>query len=236
MKRLLTNECRMDFMSRYPDKFFDLAILDPEYGIGASKPSKKSSKVKQSNGTVLNVDMPDYGSKDWDDRPPPPEYFDEVYRVSKRQIIFGANYFGLKGGILIWDKLNAGSDQYDAEIAWLSWTKSVRTVYYMWHGMMQGFVCSSNINLAFRQQGNKELNEKRIHPTQKPVKLYEWMLREYAKEGDLIMDAGLGSGSSVIACDNLGFDIYGCENDTEEYDKMQKRLYQHDRSKQHSLY
>jgi site-specific DNA-methyltransferase (adenine-specific) len=222
----ITNECNMELMKRYPDNYFDLAIVDPEYGIGASKPSKKPNKAKQKNGNILNVKTLNYKHKDWDDKPAGSDYFNEVKRVSKNQIIWGVNYYdyNLTGGRIVWDKLNGESDQFDCEIAYNSLNKRTDIVRFMWSGMMQGSSISRLISKSNYQQGNKSLNEKRIHPTQKPVKLYEWLLMNYAKPNDKILDTHLGSGSIAIACHNLKFDLTACELDTEYYNASIKRI------------
>jgi site-specific DNA-methyltransferase (adenine-specific) len=218
MKEIFENRDCMEVMAEYPDKYFDIAIVDPPYGLGASSPTKKKERVLQKNGTFLKVNSPDYGKKDWDKAVPDNTYFKELERVSKKQVIWGGNYFGLSGGCLVWDKLNGSSDQYDAEIAHLSWTKEVRTVYYMWSGMFQGLACSSDIKEALRQQGNKKLNEKRIHPTQKPIKLYMWLLNQYCNTGDKILDTHLGSFSHAIAAERFGVgEFVGCEMDKDHF-------------------
>lgn len=214
-------------MAEMPDNAFDLAIVDPEYGIDAGNPSKKPCKVRQKNGSILPTPKSTYKTGGWDKTPCNENVINEIVRVSKRQIVWGANYLGLKGGVLIWQKLNGESDQYDAEIAWLSWTNAIRTVYYLWAGMFQGENLSTKPIKALNQIGNKSLNEKRIHPTQKPVKLYEWLLTNYANEGDTILDTHLGSGSIAIACHNLGFSLTGFELDPDYFNAAKKRLQQH---------
>ena len=217
----------MELMARYPDNYFDLAIVDLEYCIGASKPSIKPNTAVQKNGNKLKIKQPNYIQKDWDFKLSSDCYLKELFRVSKKQIIFGGNYYGLKGGYLVWDKLNGESDQFDCEMAWISDSKRTDIIYYLWAGMFQGVYCGKDVRKALVQQGNKQLNEKRIHPTQKPVKLYEWLLMNYAKEGDKILDTHLGSGSIAIACHNLKFDLTACELDTEYYEASLKRLAQH---------
>jgi site-specific DNA-methyltransferase (adenine-specific) len=223
----ITNEDNMALMARYPDKYFDLAIVDLEYCIGASKPSKKPTSVKQKNGSILPVKQANYIPKDWDFKKSDERYLQELIRVSKRQIIWGGNYYGLTGGYLIWDKLNGQTDQFDVEMAWLSWTQRTDRFYYMWSGMMQGNYCGKDIRKALVQKGDKSLNEKRIHPTQKPVPIYEWILMNYASEGDKILDTHLGSGSIAIACHNLGFELTACELDADYYASAMKRIEQH---------
>ena len=190
----------MEGMKNFPDKHFDLAIVDPPYGINASKGMWGSS----NKGKVT-----DYGKRDWDKSIPPEEYFLELQRVSKNQIVWGGNYFGLKPSScwLVWDKLNS-ADFADCELAWSSFESAVRKFAYRWNGMLQ------------QNMKDKEI---RIHPTQKPVALYEWLLQNYAKQGDKILDTHLGSGSSRIAADKLGFSFTGYELDKEYFDAQEKR-------------
>lgn len=213
----------VEYMKTIEDNFFDWAICDIEYGIGASKPSKKPHTVKQINGNILNVKQNNYKHSDWDFKKSTPEYFEQLFRVSKKQIIFGGNYYGLEGGYLVWDKLNGLTDQYDCELAWLSFTKRTDLVYYMWSGMIQGETPSRDVRKALYQQGNKKLNEKRIHETQKPVKLYDWIILEYGIKGK-VFDSHLGSGSNRIANYMNGNDFYACEIDKEKFDKQEKRF------------
>lgn len=219
----------LEAMRAMPDNSYDLAIVDPPYGIGASKVTKKPHNIKQKNGSRLQVKNNNYKPKDWDALPPNKDYFIELKRISKNQIVFGVNYYNtyLGSGRIVWDKLNWGSDQQDAEIAYTSFHKSTRIVRYMWHGMFQGYTASNKIEIANRQMGNKSYNEKRIHPTQKPVKLYEWLLDNYAKEGDRILDTHLGSGSIALACHNRGFSLDAYEIDEEYYNAATERLRVH---------
>ena len=216
----------IEYMKTVEDNFFDWAICDIEYGIGASKPSKKPHTVKQSNGSFLNVKQNNYTHSDWDFKKSSPEYFKQLFRISKNQIIFGGNYYGLEGGYLVWDKLNGLTDQYDCELAWLSFTKRTDLVYYMWSGMIQGETPSRDIRKALRQIGNKKLNEKRIHETQKPVKLYDWIINEYKIKGK-VFDSHLGSGSNRIANALNGNDFYACEIDEEKFLAQEKRFKQY---------
>ena len=188
-------------LKRYADNHFDLAIVDPPYGINASKGTWGSS----NKGKVT-----DYGKKDWDKAIPTEEYFLELQRVSKNQVIWGGNYFGLQPSScwLVWDKLNS-ADFADCELAWSSFESAVRKFTYRWNGMLQ------------QNMKDKEI---RIHPTQKPVALYEWILSKYAKEGDLILDTHLGSGSSRIAAYKGRFNFVGFEIDQEYYEKQEKRF------------
>jgi len=225
----ITNEDNMELMARYPDNYFDLAIVDPPYGIGASKPSKKPNKAKQKNGEILSVKTAEYTHKDWDNKLADSDYFKELKRVSKNQIVWGCNYysFDLTGGRIVWDKMNGDSDQFDCEIAYNSLNKRTDIVRFMWSGMIQGLNISKLISKANVQQGNKKLNEKRFHPTQKPVKLYEWLLMNYANEGDKILDTHLGSGSIALACHNRGFELTACELDKDYYEAAIKRIQNH---------
>lgn len=227
-KITITNEDNMELMKCYPDNYFDLAIVDVEYCLGASKQSKKPEFVKQKNGKKLKVkNTNSYTQKDWDFKKSADSYFNELFRVSKNQIIFGGNYYGLEGGYLVWDKLNGESDQFGCELAWLSFTKRTDIVRFLWSGMFQGITAGVDVNKTNIQQGNKQLNEKRIHPTQKPVALYKWILDKYAKEGDKILDTHLGSGSIAIACHDYGFELTACELDSEYYDKAIERIKNH---------
>jgi site-specific DNA-methyltransferase (adenine-specific) len=200
----ITNEDNMELMKRFPDNHFDLAIVDPPYGIDASKGTWGSS----NKGKVTN-----YGKKDWDNQPPTDEYFVELRRVSKNQIIWGGNYFGLPASScwLVWDKLNSG-DFADCELAWTSFTTAVRKFTWRWNGMLQQ---------------NMKDKEQRIHPTQKPVALYKWLLDKYAKPNDKILDTHLGSGSIAIACHDYGFDLTACELDKGYFDASMLRLKNH---------
>lgn len=217
---------RMVFLKRFPDKFFDLFIDDPPYGIGADTPSVKPNTVRQSNGNVISIKQSIYPKSDWDSKVPPPEYFDEVKRVSKEQIIWGVNYFNydFTGGRIVWDKLNGDTDQYDCEIAYCSINNRTDLVYYMWRGMIQGSYCGRNLNKAINQKGNKKLNEKRIHPCQKPVILYAWLLNQYSKKGDKIGDAHMGSQSCRIAAYKLERDFWGCDRDEHFFNAGDERF------------
>ena len=215
----------MELLKNTEDNFYDLAIVDPEYGIGADKPSSKPNRVKQKNGSTLNIKSVEYKHKDWDNKPAGFDYLQELKRVSKNQIIWGCNYynFPLMGGRIVWDKLNGKSDQFGCEVAYCSMNKRTDILYYMWAGMMQGYYIGNEVKKALIQQGNKTLNERRIHPTQKPVKLYEWLLINYAKEGNKILDTHLGSGSIAIACNRLKYELTACELDTEYFEGSVKR-------------
>ena len=197
-----TNEDNMLMMARYTDNHFDLAIVDPEYGIDVDN-NKKGNFV-----------MTKHKSKGWDKKPPPSKYFKELFRVSKKQIIWGGNYFPLplKKGWICWDKVNPLKGKFsDFELAWTSFLNCDRIYKQEWIGFGRKFV---------------EKNPS-IHPTQKPIRLYEWILMNYAKEGDKILDTHRGSASLDIACHNLGFDLVTCELDTDYFNDGNKRLKQH---------
>ncbi len=193
----ITNEDNMKLMARYPDKYFDLAIVDPPYGIGASK---RKNKTKNS---VIQ-----YTSKDWDNQIPKKEYFDELFRVSKNQIVWGGNYFSLSPTrcFLIWDKCQPeGLDQAMCEMAWTSF----------------------NFSAKIYKTSIQQIQFTRTHPTEKPTKLYKWLLHKYAKEGDKILDTHLGSGSIAIACHDYKFNLTACELDKEYFDKAMERINNH---------
>ncbi len=217
---LLNCDC-MEYMATQPDNAFDLAIVDPPYGRGEDGGTNRCHMVKQKNGKVLQCLDGGYTAKWWDKEPPLPEYFEELRRVTRHQIVWGANYMPvlLQGGAIVWDKVNDGADQSGAEIAYCSLNERVDVVRYMWRGMMQGEMVGS-----FRQQGNKALNERRIHPTQKPVKLYQWLLDNYAQPGQRILDTHLGSGSSAIAAHYFGCDFVGMEIDEDYYKAAKERF------------
>ena len=212
----------MQGMKEFPDKYFDLAIVDPPYGRKEHGGRNRSGYVRQKNGSKIFVKDGQYENRKWDNEPPSEEYFNELMRVSKNQIIFGCNYFDypLIGGRIVWDKCNDGSDQSDAEIAYCSMNDRVDIFRYMWRGMFQG----KSITEGTTQQGNKRLNEKRIHPTQKPIALYEWLLSRYAKPNDIILDTHVGSASSLIACYNTNHKFVGFELDEYYYKASKQRL------------
>lgn len=225
MIELLNCDC-MEYMATQPDNAFDWGIVDPNWGIGASRPSKKSAAVKQKNGARINVELPVYGQKDWDDKAADSEYFDELFRVTQQQIIWGVNFYDYKfgSGRLIWDKMNDFSDQFDCEIAFVSINNRIDIVRYMWAGMMQGKNISKSAKIALEQQGNKKLNETRIHPTQKPRKLYQWTFQKYIKKGQSVLDTHLGSASSAIEAHYYGVDFIGCEKDREIFEAAKTRF------------
>ena len=186
----------LPFMKQCKDKQFDLAIVDPPYGI--------DKLLHRSSYGNCTGSLTKYADNRWDKETPTKEYFDELFRISKNQIVWGGNYFidylPSTRGILCWDKQKHVPNFSAWEMAWTS------------------FDCVAKI---FRQLN---IDPKRIHPTQKPVKLYKWLLTEFAKENDKIFDSHLGSGSIAIACDNLGFDLTACEIDKDYFEKANKRI------------
>jgi site-specific DNA-methyltransferase (adenine-specific) len=202
----ITNECNMELMARYEDNHFDLAIVDPPYGIDANLKRGDTGKNKHIKQKYYHVG-------DWDSEIPSAEYFEELKRVSKNQIIWGGNYFldylNNTSCMIVWDKVNGTNYYADCELAWTSFKTSVRKFEWRWHGFLQQ-------NMANKQD--------RIHPTEKPIALYEWILINYAEEGSKILDTHLGSGSIAIACHNLKFDLTACELDLGYFDAAMKRL------------
>lgn len=184
----------MEYLATLEDNAFELAIVDPPYGININS----SGRLGHYGGK----------GKKWDENTPKEDYFTELRRVSKDQIIWGGNYFEMPATrcFLIWDKQQPANVSFaSCEYAWTSFNQSAKTHY----------------------QRPQNADAYRIHPTQKPVKLYEWLLMNYAKEGDRILDTHLGSGSIAIACHNLGFDLVGCELDAEYFNAAKKRLAEH---------
>ena len=198
----------MEYMATLPDNAFDLAIVDPPYGINMD-----GGKI---GGGVL-AKQAVYTKKNWDLSAPTLVYFEQLRRVSKNQIIWGANHFISRIALdshcwIVWDKQNGNNNFADCELAWTSFNTAVRKFEFRWQGMLQG---------------NMKNKETRFHPTQKPVALYEWLLTNYAKEGDKILDTHLGSGSSRIAAYNMGFDFVGCEIDKDYFEKEEERFREH---------
>ncbi len=192
-------------MREMKDNQYDLAIVDVEYGI------KQGGDKNHTRGKLAISKK--YHSFN-DDKSPEKEYFTELLRVSKNQIVWGGNHFISKipydsSCWIVWDKLNGKTDFADCELAYTSFKTAVRIFRFQWQGMLQG------------DMKNKEI---RIHPTQKPVALYKWLLKNYAKEGDTILDTHTGSGSSRIACWEMGFDFVGYEIDVDYWKAQEKRF------------
>lgn len=208
--KMINVDCLV-YMRQLPDKYFDLAIVDPPYGIG-----ENGSRNKSRGKLAKAKDYRPFAG--YDLVPPDDTYFRELFRVSENQIIWGANHFIDRIAVpspcwVVWDKDNGKSHFADSELAWTSFRTAVRNFKFRWHGMLQG------------DMKNKEV---RIHPTQKPVKLYEWLLKKYAKPGQRIFDSHMGSGSSAIACNNLGFEYVGCELDHDYFEAACKRILEHE--------
>lgn len=215
----------MDYMRSMPDKFFELAVVDPPYGINAPNMTMgtnmnrkhggyngesvaqrlKKGRLNQGAGKLKNRALNTMPC-DWDFNPPGKEYFDELFRVSKNQVIWGGNYFDLPPtrGIVCWDKLQPWENFSQFELAWTSFDRP-----------------AAIIRLSNTGGSNKEV---KIHPTQKPVALYHWILKKFANLGDRILDTHLGSGSSRIAAYKMGFDFYATEIDKEYFDAQEERF------------
>lgn len=212
MIKLLNVDC-MEYMATVPDKHFDLAIVDPPYGINHSTIAGKQSGTQYGNAAAKKRK---YAIKDWDNSPPPVEYFNELFRVSKHQIIWGANHFISRmpydsSAWVVWDKDNGENNFADCELAWSSFDKAVRKFKWTWNGMIQQ---------------NMKDKEERFHPTQKPIALYRWLIDKYLIGGGRVLDTHLGSGSSAIAAHYFGCDFVGCEIDLDYYNAAQKRFKQ----------
>ena len=208
--KLYNADC-MEVMKTFKDKQFSLAIIDPPYGIDINNQSQG-----KGGGVARKID---YTKKGWDKTAPEIIYFNELRRVSKNQIIWGANHFISRLPIdsscwIVWDKDNGETDFADCELAWTSFKTAVRRFKWTWAGM--------------RQQNMKN-KEERIHPTQKPIQLYKWLLQNYAKEGDTILDTHFGSLSIGIACHDMKFDLTAIELDKDYYEQAKQRLIYHQR-------
>lgn len=207
----ITNEDNLALMARYPDKYFDLAIVDPPYGIGAPKQGatpaqRKKGMTRLNTGSgKLKDRVLNKSNTEWDNDIPDQEYFDELFRVSKNQIIWGGNYFPLPPTrcVICWDKCQPWENFSQIELAWTSFDKPAPLFRFD------------------NRTGGK------IHPTQKPIELYQWVLSKFAEQGDKILDTHLGSGSIAIACHDYGYDLTACELDPEYYAAAMKRIENH---------
>lgn len=216
----------MEYMRSLPDKAFDLAVVDPPYGIGCMSMSYTADGTERIYGKSAARRRNYKRQDDWDIKPGK-EYFTELFRCSKAQIIWGGNYFSdmlpPSKGFICWDKRcddKMRNDFSDCELAWISPGLGVARMYrYIWNGMIQG---------------NMAKKENRFHPTQKPTNLYSWIFKNYAKPGFKILDTHLGSGSSRIAAYDLGFDFVGCEIDKTYFELQEERFNKH--SSQCSLF
>ena len=201
----------MDFMADKPDKYYDIAIVDPPYGI-------REDGHRENNRSKLAITTK-YHKALWDQKPPDKNYFNNLRRISGGQIIWGGNHLAAvinknSSCWIVWDKHTSGGFA-DCELAYTSFSTAVRKFDYPWNGMIQGF------------HGIKSKNEKRIHPTQKPVALYKWLLSHYAKPSQIIFDSHVGSGSIRIACHDMGFDFEGCELDSDYWQAQEDRYNNH---------
>lgn len=191
------------YMQTLPDNFFDLAIVDPPYGIGECGGDKNRRRKGDNHKKIVT-----HTKKEWDNEKPNSEYFKELFRVSENQIVWGGNYFSeylpSRMGWVFWNKL-IGGDFSDGELAWTSWQRALRMYTYSYHGDTKG-------------------GHSRIHPTQKPIALYKWLIEKYAKAGDKLFDSHMGSQSSRIAAYHMGFDYWGCELDEEYFNNGNKRF------------
>lgn len=208
----------MDGMKEFPDKYFDIAVVDPPYFSGPEKRGFYGRRI-----SPIGVQRVYQKSAEW--TIPDKSYFDELFRVSKNQIVWGCNYFDyhFPPGRIVWDKCNGNTDFSDCEIAFCSFHDSVRLFRYMWNGMFQG----KSIQEGNIQQGNKKKNEKRIHPTQKPVMLYRWLFDRYTERGMKLLDTHVGSASSLITAHDAGLQYVGFELDKHYYELSKKRLEEH---------
>jgi site-specific DNA-methyltransferase (adenine-specific) len=200
----ITNEDNIELMARYKDNYFDLAIVDPPYGLGKRTTSGGTNKSKGGK----NYQAAKWDNHDWDNEIPTDKYFIELKRVSRNQIVWGGNYFSF-----LWDKSCRGLITWDKMV----YLPTMSQIEYAWYS-------EDKLPQLIKIDNN---DSNRTHPTQKPVKLYEWLLMNYAKEGDKILDTHLGSGSIAIACHNLGYDLTACELDKEYFVAAMKRIEQH---------
>jgi site-specific DNA-methyltransferase (adenine-specific) len=223
----LSREDCMDLMARCPDTYFDLAVTDPPYFNGPNRPGYyghgwyDGHRYHSSTG-IVRKNYPQITA--WDS--PGIDYFRELTRVSKGQIIWGINYFyfgRLGPGRIVWDKCNGTAPFNDCEIAYNSLTTRTDLIRYMWNGMLQGKNCKD----GSVPQGDKSKIQRRIHPTEKPIALYKWLLSRYAKPGMKILDTHLGSGSIAIACLDLGFSLTACEINEHYFNAALERIRLH---------
>lgn len=225
ISKVFLQDCSVG-MKSYEDNYFDWAICDVPYGIGAGKMNylkQGQLNCKQTNGSVLRVKNRNRKLKDWDTNPPPQSYFDELIRVSRNQIIFGVEYvdwYGLGNGRIKWNKgVPKGVSFKGYELAYCSMISGTIELNLLWAGMMQ----AKSLSEPMRQQGNKKLNEKRIHPCHKPRLLYKKLLLDYIPRGSKIIDTHVGGGSLRIEADLHGCDFIGYEIDLDYWTDQEKR-------------
>lgn len=223
----------MEFMKDKPNGFYDLAVVDPPYGIKISKnpQTRWNYKIKENKdirtGRKINFKRNPHKSKEWDNKKPDSKYFKELFRIAKHQCIFGMHYFmeELKSSpcVIAWDKVNGNSHFGDCDFIWTNFKTHSRIIRFMWNGFLQG----KSIEDGCKRQGNIKKLEYRIHVSQKPIALYKWLLQNYAKPGWKILDTHVGSGSSRIACYDMGFWFEGCELDPDYWQAQEDRFQNH---------
>lgn len=246
LSRVINRDYKI-FSDVWKEKRFDLSIDDPPYGIGESSKNHNSrnTPVVQKNGEKLKIKSSNYLQSDWDQQTPEEEYFDYIKKIAKNNIVFGANYFkSLIGkpqkpprrneyekflqdnpvGWIIWDKMNGTNDFSDCEIIYTTFDFPSHIIYFMWNGMMQGTYCGPDYDKAKIQQGNKKLNEKRIHPTQKPIPVYDYLFDNYSGPNQTVVDHFVGSGSSRISAHRNQINYVGFESNKSHYLDQEKRF------------
>ncbi len=216
----------LEYMRTLPDKYFDLGLVDPQTGQDEGKKhASRPYAVTQKNGNKLRIKRT-HKIKEWDNAPPTQEYWNEFFRVTKHQIILCENYLNFdqkksSAGRIIWNLLR-DNDFSACQIMWTDLFQKIEYFEYLWSGMMQG----TGIN-HLTQKGDKSLNEKRIHSSQKPVIVYRHLLKNYAQPGWKIFDSHLGSGSLAIACYEEGFEFVGTERDEDIFNDSVNRFKAH---------
>lgn len=210
LNQIIHGDC-LEIMRKIPDKSVDLILTDPPYGLGYENHNRAGTQRGKSKAVCR-----DYGFFEWDNFRLTKEYFDEIFRISKDQIIFGGNYYISflydSPCWLVWDKNNGNNGYADCEIAWTSFKTAIRKFKWTWHGFIQ------------EDMKNKE---QRYHPTQKPVALMEWILRNYSKKGDIVLDPFIGSGTTAIAALNTGRFFIGIEKEEKYVEIARKRIAEH---------
>jgi DNA modification methylase len=200
--KVIEGDC-LEVMKDMPDKCVDLVLTDPPYGIGEA--------AGKNRGRGLLAKPKDYGSEGWDNKPVAPEYIDEVMRVAENQIIFGGNFYSLPPTAcwIVWDKDNYNTDFADCELAWTSFPSAVRKIKWTWNGMLQEDMKDKDV---------------RYHPTQKPLGVMKWIIRNYTKETDTILDPFLGSGTTAVAAEGLNRKWIGIEKEAKYCEIARRRL------------
>jgi len=214
---LYLQDC-MEYMKNIPDKYYELAIVDPPYNIPDKITNKDKIKIYAGNKFAIR-----YDKKKWDNEKPDKKYWNELFRISKNQIICGANYFcdnlPISRGWIFWDKMGNGMSSVNNELLWTSFDISIKT-FQRCHGLDKGFLNDHDV----------------FHPTTKPIALYRWLLQNYAKPNDKIFDSHVGSASSFIACMELGFNFTGCELDADYFNSSVERIKLHEAKIKNKFY